>query len=660
MARSLSDTDYRRLFEAMPGLYIVLTPDFSIVTASEDYVKVSGIGLEEMCGRDFFAVFFSDSSDPNESFASNLRESLQHVLATRTPHKIEAHSYNSSKVNYWSSISIPVMDPNGEVVFIVRRVEDVTAAVRKEEERELFFQYSFDLQAIVGADGYFKRLNPAFERVLGHSTEELCSRPLVEFMHPEDVAKTKKGIRTLTEGTATIASVNRYRCKDSSYKWFSWNTIPKGNLFYSVGRDITGQIEAEERINALNRELERKNVDLEAQIEERMRELTHSEAQVQQLQKMDAIGRLAGGIAHDFNNMLGAIALYCDLLADSNGRADLVQRAVQDIRLVGTRAAALTRQLLIFSRKQIVQAETIELNPLIQHMEKMLTRLIGENIKIKMKLAPRLHPIAIDPSQMEQVILNLVVNAKDALPKGGTITLETSNVYLDEKFTSKHLSVEKGHYVLITASDDGTGMPPEIIDKIFEPFFTTKPPGKGTGLGLSTTYGIIKQGRGTIWVYSELGRGTTFKIYLPVVESAAITSAPAPVKPVVFNGTQTVLLVEDDSHLRSAFVPMLEGKGYKVLVASDGKEAVDLCRKYSGDIHLLLTDVIMPGISGFDLAKEVLKLRPDLRVLYMSGYTSDALENSGVESTTDLDFIQKPFDTNTLLRKIHEVLFKPN
>jgi PAS domain S-box-containing protein len=667
-----AETDFRRLFESAPELFIVLRPDFTIVAVSDAYLKTAMTLRKKILGEAFFEVFPDNPQDPRATGMRELRASLEKVLQTRKPDTMAARKYDIPRpesegggfeVRYWSSVNTPLLNSKGEVECIIRQVEDITTMVcnegeRKviEQERDLFFTYSFDLLGIVGTDGYFKRLNPAFEKALGYTEEELCARPIAEFLHPEDVAKTKRGIQTLASGSPTIASMNRYRCKDGTYKWFSWNTTPMGPLLYSIGRDITEQVQAEERIRQLNLELERKNEELEQKVQDRLTDLRRSEDQVQQLQKMDAIGRLAGGIAHDFNNMLGAISLYCEVLADLSGDPASVQKHVQDIlRVVGS-GAALTRQLLIFSRKQIVQLQTVQLNPLIKQLENMLNRLIGEHIKIVTKLSEDLRAISVDPSQMEQVILNLVVNARDAMPQGGNITLETSNIYLDESFTSTHLSVNPGHYVLLAISDDGTGMDAETVAKIFEPFFTTKPVGKGTGLGLTTTYGIIKQCKGTIWVYSEPGHGTVFKIYLPVAENIKIE--PEMPSSVVsdLSGTETILLVEDDENLRVGFTMMLRKKGYKVLEAANGKEAMDVCENYAETIHLLLTDMVMPGFSGFVLAQKAIILREDLRVLYMSGYTNDALENSGVDSLSQLDFIQKPFGTNALMVKVREVL----
>lgn len=532
--------------------------------------------------------------------------------------------------------------------------ESELARIAAERERDLYFTHSWDLMAIVGKDGYFKRTNPAFFRAMGYTEEELRAKPIVDFLHPEDVERTKKGIRTLAGGTPTISSTNRYLCKNGEYRWFSWNTQPLGDIFLTIGRDITEDKRKEEQIRATN-------VELERAIEERMQQLREKEAQVQQLQKMDAIGRLAGGIAHDFNNMLSAISLYCDILMERAEHPALVRDNVKEIVATTGRAAALTRQLLVFSRKQLVQTQVLELNPIIEQVQKMLVRLIGPDIQFSTKLAPDLRAIDADPSQIEQILINLVVNARDAMPHGGTLQVETANVHLDESFTSTHLEVKEGDYVSLAVSDTGTGMDGITVHKIFEPFFTTKPAGKGTGLGLTTVYGIVKQCEGTIWVYSEPGQGTIFKIYLPASQGvpsearpfAAAASLRAP------GVSQTILLVEDDHHLRSGFSLMLRSRGYEVISAATGREALIHCEGHKGTIDLMLTDVIMPEMNGFELARKAAKLRPEMRVLFMSGYADDKLGESSLAGLQAQAFIQKPFGTNALIDKLREVMAQP-
>jgi two-component system cell cycle sensor histidine kinase/response regulator CckA len=372
---------------------------------------------------------------------------------------------------------------------------------------------------------------------------------------------------------------------------------------------------------------------------------------------MDAIGRLAGGIAHDFNNVLGAISIYCDLLDEYSNDPKTVVDHAHEIKLVTERGAALTRQLLIFSRKQLFQTQVIDLNILIQGLLKMLNRLIGENIQIVTKLEPGLQGIKADPGQIEQVILNLVVNARDAMPDGGEIKIETSNTMLTKDFTHTHLSIVPGPHVSLSVTDTGCGMTPEIRERLFEPFFTTKPVGKGTGLGLSTAYGIIKQSRGTIWVYSEPKKGSVFKVYLPALEMSANPPEPRKSSSSIVTGTGTILLVEDEDLLRALYSRALQRSGYQVLEASTGGDALEILGKKASEICLILTDVVMPKMGGIELGKIAKERYPELRVLYMSGYANDPIGDGAFEaSESELSFIQKPFGTSTLLAKIKRLL----
>jgi two-component system cell cycle sensor histidine kinase/response regulator CckA len=384
--------------------------------------------------------------------------------------------------------------------------------------------------------------------------------------------------------------------------------------------------------------------------------LRRSEEQLLQWQKVEAIGRLAGGVAHDFNNLLMTIKGCSELLLNDFDRRDPRRDEVEEIRKAAERATSLTRQLLAFGRRQVLQPQVLDLNVVVSNMNKMLHRLIGEDVQLNTVLAPDLWPVKVDPGQIEQVLMNLAVNARDAMPQGGQLTLETANVIHDEEYAREHISVSPGFYVMLAVSDTGMGMDKETQSHLFEPFFTTKEKGKGSGLGLSTAYGIVKQSGGNIWAYSELGRGTTFKIYMPRVEKATKRYKPkASAATVAPGGTETILLVEDEDSVRAMVSKVLQSKGYTVLQASHGQEALQISDGHQGPIHLMVTDVVMPHMSGRELAEKLAAIRPEMGVLYMSGYPDKTIIHHGVlEAGTA--FLQKPFTLNALEWKVREVL----
>ncbi|HLZ12373.1 MAG TPA: ATP-binding protein [Candidatus Acidoferrum sp.] len=420
---------------------------------------------------------------------------------------------------------------------------------------------------------------------------------------------------------------------------------------HRVQLDLKAQIAERERIEKLLRQNEE---HLEEQVAERTARLEESRTQLRQAQKMEAIGRLAGGIAHDFNNLLTVIRGYSRLLLDRAPAAEF-RSGLERIDDAADRAASLTSQLLAFSRRQVLQPKVFNLNELVQNLEKMLRRLISEDIDMRTILDAQLGSVRADRTQMEQVILNLVVNARDAMPTGGKLTIETANVSLDESYASRHQTVQKGHYVSLAVSDTGAGIAAENLTRIFEPFFTTKEIGKGTGLGLSMVYGIVKQSGGNIWVYSEPGRGTSFKVYLPLVAAPADSLPFDQAHASTHRGAETILLVEDDEQVRELASEALSAAGYTPLVADTPQAAISICRDRAERIDLLLTDVVMPGIGGRELATQLTALRSGLRVLYMSGYTPQAILHHG-ELEANTFFIQKPFTPSSLAAKIREVL----
>jgi NO-binding membrane sensor protein with MHYT domain/nitrogen-specific signal transduction histidine kinase len=375
----------------------------------------------------------------------------------------------------------------------------------------------------------------------------------------------------------------------------------------------------------------------------------------QQSQRLEAIGQLAGGIAHDFNNLLTAILGNAAFILASTPPEDPRYADAREIDRAATRAAELTRQLLAFGRKQVLRLTTLDLNAEIAQIMRMLVRLVGEHIEVTVRAAPGLWPVRSDPAQLEQVIVNLVVNARDAMPEGGKLTIETQNVILERDLGSQHIGVAPGAYVLVAITDSGIGMDHATQSRIFEPFFTTKPRGQGTGLGLATVYGIVKQSGGSVSVYSEPNRGSTFKVYLPrVAEDAAPKEVPAG-PPERTTGTETVLLVEDEAAVRQLAGRTLAERGYRLLVAANAGQAMAASEQHAGPIHLLLTDVILPGTNGPKLAAALAERRPDLRILYMSGFTENAIVHHGVLDA-DTDFIQKPFTPTGLALKVREVL----
>ena len=450
---------------------------------------------------------------------------------------------------------------------------------------------------------------------------------LVAAVHPEDRDNIIKGVTTASDGPADFAIEFRTVWPDNSVHFVA----ARGRAFF----DDTGSLV---RVTGVSQDVTEQ------------RKLTE---QLRQAQKMEAIGQLAGGIAHDFNNVLNVILGYSKLLLANSTPHDPAYRRLEEIRKAGERAAALTQQLLAFSRKQVLQPRVINLADTLTDMEQMVQRIIGEHIKVITQMDDGLGQVKIDPNQVHQVILNLVVNARDAMPDGGTLTLEVSNAELDESSARVH-GLSAGRYVMLAVSDNGSGMTPEVRQRVFEPFFTTKGTGQGTGLGLATVYGIVQQSEGHIWLYSEPGIGTTFKIFLPRVDEPLEAGMAETVEPIA-GGEETVLVVEDDPAVRGLVEEILSSAGYHVITAENGDAGVRAAEAWKGTIHLLLTDVVMPKMGGKEVANRLTALRPGIRVLYMSGYTGNAIAQHG-NLDPSVAFIQKPFMPEALRTKVRAVL----
>jgi len=530
--------------------------------------------------------------------------------------------------------NVPISHEDGSIskMTIYR---DITNKKQAEKEQILLstaIEQASESIIISDGQGKIQYINPSFEQLSGFDPEDLIGqnfRILKSDKHDE--AFYREMYDSLSKGKIWIGHITN-TMKDGTLREFETRISPvhdsSGEIinYVSVNRDVTQEVALE--------------------------------AQLRQSQKMEAIGTLAGGVAHDFNNLLTVINGNAHLAFMQIDKDSPLNEYIEEIKDAGNNAALLTRQLLAFSRKQIIQPKVLSLNKVLDKSEKMLRRLIREDIELTLDLDSELWPVNIDPGQIEQIMMNLVVNAKDAMPGGGKLLIETANAHLDSAYFRKHgVDNMPGAYAMIAVTDNGTGMDEETRDRIFEPFFTTKELGHGTGLGLSTVYGIVKQHNGYVWIYSEPGKGTTFKVYFPKAGADEVSDTEEQVADDLLIGSATILVVEDSKTLLKMTQKMLEKYGYRILTAQNGREALEVFSGHGGPIHLILTDVVMPKMGGWDLAKKIQSEKPEVKIIYMSGYPDNAISDNGMLHK-DVNFVQKPFSSNDLARKVREVLDK--
>jgi len=591
-----------------------------------------GRNAADVLGKDDTEVF-----DPGVGRA--IMEGDRAVIESGEAQTYEETAAAAGVTRTYLASKAPYRDPSGAVVGLLGICRDITDRKRAEEEfrqsqLKLRTHFEHTPLAVVEWDLEFRVVawNPSAERIFGYSREEALGQH-ASFIVPQQFRQHVEQVwHDLASRKGGIRSANDNVTKDGrtiSCEWYNTPLVDESGRVLgvaSLAQDVTERVALEERLR--------------------------------QSQKMEAVGRLAGGVAHDFNNLLTVILGYSQILAEGAPAGSRLADSTTQIKSAADRASGITRQLLAFSRKQVLSPRVINLNDSILNLDSLLRRLIGEDIEVLTVPANDLGSVKADPGQIEQIIMNLALNSRDAMPQGGKLTLETANVELDEAYARDHQPAEAGRYVMLAVSDTGHGMTPETQTRIFEPFFTTKEVGKGTGLGLSMVYGIVKQSGGYIWVYSEPDRGTTFKIYLPrvdqPVEAKDAESRPRSMQ----RGSETILLVEDDPQLRQLSSSVLAHCGYKVLTAGGPEEGLAICKENHRDIRLLVTDVVMPKMNGRQLAEQILLVSPNIKVLYISGYTSNAIVHYGVLDA-GLWFLPKPFTLSALIAKVREILDSP-
>jgi PAS domain S-box-containing protein len=620
-----SEKRYRRLFEsARDGILILDAETGKVVDVNPFLLQLLGYSYHALCGQYIWELgVFKDVAASKEAFKT-LQDS-EYIRYEDLP--LETHDGRPIAVEFVSNVYLV---DQGKVIQC--NIRDITARKRDDAERKRLLaaiEQAGEGIVMTNAQGDIEFVNPAFEQMTGYSHTEVFGR------NP----------RILRSGN-----------HDELFYRNLWETISSGRTWAGrmVNKRKDGTLYTEETTISPVREPSGRIVNYVA-VKRDITEPLRLAAQFQQAQKMEAVGLLAGGVAHDYNNMLSVILGYAELALEKVDPAEPLHADLQIIITAAKRSADITRQLLTFARKQTIIPVVLDLNQTVETMLAMIRRLIGEDIDLAWLPKANLRPIKMDPTQVDQILANLCVNARDAFAGAGKITIETGNVVFDAAYCADHLGFVEGAYVLLTVSDDGCGMSKEVMGHIFDPFFTTKAEGQGTGLGLSTVHGIVKQNEGFINVYSELGSGTTFRIYLPQYMEQAAVSAQTKALDMPLSQGETVLVVEDESVLLMMTQTMLRKLGYRVLAAGTPSEAIELTERHEGQIHLAITDVVMPKMNGRDLAECLQSLSPGLKILFMSGYTADVIAHRGVLEA-GVNFLQKPFSVHDLATKVREVL----
>lgn len=627
-ALEASERRYRRLFEsAKDGILILDASTGCIVDANPFLENLAGYTHAELVGKELWEIGpFRDIAASRTAFSRLQTES--YIRYEDLP--LRARDGRTIDVEFVSNVYRV-----GDQDVVQCNIRDISARKRAEAERDRLataIEQAAEMVLVTDAQGDIVYANPAFEAVTGYARAEVLG----------------KNPRLLKSGA-----------QDAEFYRAMWATISAGKTWHGrvVNKKKDGTLYTQESAISPVRNATGSIVSYVTVNRDITRDLT-LEAQLFESRKLESIGRLAGAVAHDFNNIVSVIVSYAGFALDQLRPGDPLRDDLLEVTKASERAAALTRQLLAFGRKQVLQPVVLDLNRVIEGMDGMLRRLAGEGIELVWAPAPDLGLVEADPAQIDQILMNLVINARDAMPDGGRLTVETANAELDEDYVALHPAVDAGRFVMLSVTDTGCGMDDETRSRIFEPFFTTKEPGKGTGLGLSTVYGIVKQSGGTIWVYSEPGRGATFKLYLPRTDADATPRPARRSTPLALGGTETILVVEDEDALLRVAKRGLRAAGYTVLTAADGDAAIKVSLEHPDTIHLLVTDMMMPRMGGKALATALSTTRPGLKVLYMSGYADDGLVAQGVLDP-GAHFLRKPFAAPELARKVREVLDEP-